>query len=72
MFKRVPNEAGKYGAFTRKEKVRRFPHRHIEFVKYLDEQVLRSSREMREAFRAYFRDRFARCLDPRFRSFAAI
>ena len=59
--KRVPNEVVKCGAFARKEEVRRFPHRHIKFVKFPDEHVLRSNREMHGTFRAHFR--FARCPD---------
>ena len=57
----------KCGAFSRKEEVQRFPHRHIEF-KSPDGHVLRSNREMRGAFR------FARCpglLDQEFRSYLA-
>ena len=53
----------KCGTFARKEEVQRFPHRHIEFIKSLDGHVLRSNCEMRGAFRAHFRDRFARCPD---------
>ena len=43
--------------------VRRFPDRYIDSVKNSDERLLRSSREMHDAFRAHFRDRFARCTD---------
>ena len=60
---RVSNEVGKCNAFVREEKVRRFPHRYIEFVKSPDEHAQRSNRKMREAFRAHFRDRFARFPD---------
>ena len=38
-----------------------FPHRHIECSNTPDGRVLRSSHEIREAFRVHFRDRFARC-----------
>ena len=61
--KRVPNEAVKCGTFVRKEEVRRFLHRHTEFVKSPDGHVLSSNRGMRGAFRMHFHDRFARCLD---------
>ena len=61
--KRVPNEAVKCNAFMRKEELRRFPCRYIECVNAPDGRVLRSSREIREAFRTHFRDRFARCPD---------
>ena len=47
----------------RKEKLRRFPCRYIECVNAQDGRVLRSSREIREAFRIHFRDHFARCPD---------
>ena len=60
--KRVPNEAVKCGAFTRKE-VRRFLHRYIDFVKSSDGHVLQSNREMHGAFRVHFRNRFARFPD---------
>ena len=50
-------------AFMRKKKLRRYTDRYIEFVKSSDGHVLRSNREMREAFWAHFRDRFARCPD---------
>ena len=43
--------------------MRRFPCRYIECVNAPDGRVLRSSREIREAFRTHFRDRFARCPD---------
>ena len=48
---------------TAREEVRRFPDRYIASVKTADGQLLHSSREMRDAFRAHFRDRFARCPD---------
>ena len=59
---------------TAREEVRRFPDRYIDSVKTPDGRLLRSSREMRDAFRAHFRDRFARCPDlplPEFRSYLA-
>ena len=43
--------------------MRRFPNRYIVSVMTLDGHVLRSNHEMRDAFRAHFRDRFARCPD---------
>ena len=61
--KRVLNEAVKCNAFMRKEELRRFPCRYFECVNALDGRVLRSSREIREAFQTHFRDRFARCPD---------
>ena len=61
--KRVPKEAVKCKAFMRKEVLRRFPCRYIECVNTPDGRVLRSSREIPEAFRTHFRDRFARCPD---------
>ena len=45
------------------EEVRRFPNRYIDSVKTPDGRLLRSSREIRDAFRAHFRDCFARCTD---------
>ena len=53
----------KTNATAREEEVRRFPDRYIDSVKILDGLVLRSSREMRDAFQAHFRDHFARCPD---------
>ena len=53
--KRVPNKAVKCNAFAREEGVRRFP--------FPDGCVLWSNREMREPFRAHFRDHFGRCPD---------
>ena len=70
----VLNEAVKLNATAREEEVRRFPDRYIDSVKTPDGCVLRSNREMRDAFRAHFRDRFARCLDLpllEFRSYLA-
>ena len=54
---------------TAREEVRRFPDRYIDSVKTPDERLLRSSGEMRDAFRAHFRDRFARCTDLTLREF---
>ena len=65
---RVLNEAVKSNA-TAREEVRRFPDRYIASVKTADGRLLRSSREMRDAFRAHFRDRFARCPDLPIREF---
>ena len=53
----------------REEEVRRFPHRNIEFVKSPDGHVPRSNREMRDAFRAHFRDRFVRSPDLQVQEF---
>ena len=53
----------KSNATVREEEVRRFPDRYINSVKSSDRRVLRSNRKMRDAFRAHFRDRFARCPD---------
>ena len=54
---------------TAREDVRRFPDRYIASVKTADRRLLHSSREMRDAFRAHFRDRFARCPDLPIREF---
>ena len=51
----------KCNAFLRKEELRRFPRRYTECVNCPDGRELRSSREICEAFRTHFRDRFARC-----------
>ena len=61
--KRVLNEAVKSNATAREEEVRRFPDRYIVSVKAPDGRLLRSGRKIRDAFRAHFRDRFARCTD---------
>ena len=64
----------KTNATAREEEVRRFPDRYIVSVKAPDGRLLRSSREMRDAFRADLRDRFARCTDLliwEFRSYLA-
>ena len=66
--KRVLNEAVKSNA-TAREEVRRFPDRYIDSVKTPDGRLLRSSREMRDAFRAHFWDRFACCIDLPLREF---
>ena len=60
--------------FVREEEVLRFPFRYIDSVKSPGGHVLRSNREMREAFRAHFRDNFAHCPDlplEEFRSYLA-
>ena len=67
--KRVLNEAVKSNATAREEEVRRFPDRYIASVKTPDGRLLRSGREIRDAFRAHFRDRFARCTDLPLREF---
>ena len=67
--KRVPNEAVKCNAFLRKEEWRRFPCRYIECISSPDRRVLRSSREIREAFRAHFRGRFALCPELQLQEF---
>ena len=71
--RRVPNEAVKSNATVREE-MRRFPDRYIMSVKTADGRLVRSSREIHDAFRAHFRDRFARCTDlplQEFRSYLA-
>ena len=67
--RRVPNEAVKSNASAREEEVRRFPDRYIASVKTPDGRLLRSSREIRDAFRVHFRDRFARCTNLPLREF---
>ena len=67
--KRVSNEAMKCNAFMHGEELRRFPCRYIESVNSPDGRVLRSNREIREAFRAHFSDRFARCPDLQVQEF---
>ena len=59
----------KTNATAREEEVRRFPDRYIVSVKAPDGRLLRSGREIRDAFRAHFRDRFARCTDLPLREF---
>ena len=49
----------KCNALSRKKELGMFPCRHIESINNPDRRVLRSSREIREAFRVHFRDRFA-------------
>ena len=64
----------KTNATAREEEVRRFPDWYIDSVETPDGHVLRSNREMRDAFRAHFRDRFSRCPDlplQEFRSYLA-
>ena len=71
--RRVLYEAVKTNAISREE-VRRFPDRYIDSVKTPDGRLLRLTHEMRDAFRAHFRDRFARCTDlplQEFRSYLA-
>ena len=66
---RVLYEPVKSNATAREEEVRRFPDRYIASVKTADGRLVRSSREMRDAFRAHFRDHFARCPDLPIREF---
>ena len=54
---------------TAREEVRRFPDRYIASVKTPHGRLLWSSREIRDAFRAHIRDRFARCTDLLLRKF---
>ena len=54
---------------AREDEVRRFPARYIDSVKAPVGRLLSSGREMRDAFRAHFRDRFARCTDLPLREF---
>ena len=49
--------------------MRRFPDWYIASVKTPDGRLLRSTREIRDALRAHFRDRFARCTDLPLREF---
>ena len=67
--KRVSNEAVRFNAFMREEELRRYTDRYIEFVKSPDGRTLWSNREMRKAFGAHFRDRFARCSDLQVQEF---
>ena len=72
--KGVLSEAVKLNATVREEEVRRFPGRYVYSVKTPDGDVLRSNHEIRDAFRAHFRDRFAHCPDlqvQEFRSYLA-
>ena len=50
----------KRNAFAREEEFRRFPCRNIEFVESPDWYVIPSNRDIREAFRVHFRNRFTR------------
>ena len=50
-------------ATANEEEVRRFPGRYIDSVKCPDGRVLRSNREIRDALRAHFPDRFVGCPD---------
>ena len=59
----------KTNATAREGKVRRFTDWYIASVKTRDGRLLRSTREIRDAFRAHFRDRFARCTDLPLREF---
>ena len=71
---RVLYEAVKSNATAREEEVRMFPDRYIASVKTSDGRLVRLSREMRDAFRVHFRDRFACCPDlpiQEFRSYLA-
>ena len=55
-----------------RKKCKGFPH--IDSTKSPDGHVLQSNREIRDAFQAHFRDRFACCLDlllQEFRSYLA-
>ena len=63
----------KSNATAREEEVRRFLDRYID-SKSPDGRVLRSNRDIRDAFRAHFRYRFGRCPDlplQEFRSYLA-
>ena len=51
--KRVLNEAVKSNATAREEEDRRFPDRYIASVKTRDGRLMRSGREIRDAFRAF-------------------
>ena len=67
--KRVLNETVKSNMTAREEEVRRFPDRYNDSVKTPDGRLLRSSREMRDAFRVHCRDCFTRCTDLPLREF---
>ena len=67
--KRALNEAVKSNAIEREEEVRRFPDQYIASVKTPDGRLQRSNREIRYAFRAHFRDRFAHFTDLPLREF---
>ena len=66
---RVLNEAVKTNATAREEEVRRFPDRYIGSVKAPEGWLLQLGREICDAFRVHFRDRFARCTDLPLREF---
>ena len=70
--KRVLNEAVKSNATEREEEVRRFPDRYIASVKTPDGRLLRSGREIRDAFRAHFGIALPAALISRSGSFVAI
>ena len=70
--KRVLNEAVKSNATAREEEVRRFPDRYIASVKTPDGRLLRSGREIRDAFRAHFRIALPAALISRSGSFVDI
>ena len=61
----------KSNATAREEEVRRFPGRYIDSVKFPDGCVLRSSREIRDAFERTFVIALPAILTSRFRSFAS-
>ena len=69
--KRVSDGAVKCNAFMREEELRKFHRRYIECVNSPDRCVLRSNREIREAFRAHFRDRFVCCPDLQVQEFCS-
>ena len=59
---------------AREEEVQRFPGRYIDSDKSSDGCMLRLNREICDAFRAHFHDRFAHCPDlllQEFRSYLA-
>ena len=58
MLRRVPIEAVKCNTIGREKEVGRLPFRYIESVVSPDGCVLGSNREMRDAFRTHFCDRF--------------
>ena len=59
----------KCNTFLRKEELRRFPRRYIVCVNAPNGHALRLSREIPEAFRTHFRDRFARYPDLQVQEF---
>ena len=66
--KRVLNEAVKRTRLRVKKKCEG-PRSVYRFCQGPDGRLLRSTREIRDAFRAHFRDRFARCTDLPLREF---